>query len=136
MKLRMATGLSLMVVAACDDGMADFENAREKWREAAIASYAFDFYEHAYLSSPPTHITVENGLVTSVAAIRPYPVAGRSLSKAPTIERLFEDIEDELTGDHDVTVTWDPTLGFPAYANFDDGYDNFGFAVSAFQPAP
>ena len=137
MKLRVGIGLCLLVgLAACDDGMGEFNDAREKWREAAIATYTFDLYEYDYLAPPPTHITVENGDVTAIAAIRPNRVAGRTLSNAPTIEVLFDKIEEELRSDDEVTVTWDPTLGFPMLVNFDDGYDNFGFQVATFQPAP
>jgi hypothetical protein len=48
---------------------------------------------------------------------------------------LFDDVE-EWSGEFDATVRWDPTLGFPVYADFDDGYTHTGFQVSEFHPAP
>ena len=128
--------LAVLTLAACDGTMADLEDARGKWREAAITSYAFDLHETGFLPpQPPTHITVQNGRVTGVAAIPPNPVAGWSLSQAPTIETLFDKIEDKLRGDANVTATWDQTLGFPVSAYFDLGFENTGFQVLAFQAA-
>lgn len=137
MKL-LVSAFCLGTLAACDCTMVKLDHARATWEEAEIANYTYDLYEPGWIpSQPPTRITVQNGVVTAVAAIRPYPIVGQPQSVAPTIDALFDDIEDHLRrGGIDVRVTWDDTLGLPLAASFDIEGESHGFLVKEFQPTP
>jgi hypothetical protein len=137
MKRPVTTWLPLLVaLAACDDTMAHLDAARAKWQKAAIANYSLDLHETGFLPpEPPIHIIVQGNAVIGVNVIPPNPIPSWPLS-AYTIDELFDKIESELGVDAEVSVTWDVTLGFPVHANFDHGFENTGFDVSTFQPAP
>jgi hypothetical protein len=94
--------------------------------------YVFDYRTDGFAPPVAATITVRAGAVTHV---EDFGNTGFSLSvaNAPTIETLFDQVKRGLDGDADVRVTWDPELGFPANAYFDQGEEGDGFTVSAFR---
>ena len=124
--------LSLLIAAgACDD--VGLDDARARWRGAALTFYAFDYRTTGFAAGVNLHITVEGGAVTDVDNLGSGPAV--EPKDAPTIETLFDDVERQLAGDADVDVTWDPMLGYPVHASFDHGEEGDGFQVSSFQSA-
>src|SRR5262245_45435186 len=106
--------LSLFAVAACDDTMARLQDARARWRDAAIADYTFDYKTSGFTPFVNLHITVRNGAATGVDNLGGGLVLPPEL--APTFDTLFDEVEAELKGDAKVDVTWDPMFGFPVHA--------------------
>jgi hypothetical protein len=120
----------LVAVGACDDASARLDDARAQWRRAAIADYEFDYRTTGFAAPFNVHVMVKDGAVANVDDLDGGP--DPATDHAPTIETLFDEIERELEGDADVRVTWDPMLGFPVSAYFDEGEEGDGFKVSAF----
>jgi hypothetical protein len=122
----------VFAVSACSDASARLEDARDRWRGAAIADYSFDYRTSGFVAPVAAHIAVRGGAAVAVQDLETtgFPL---QLSLAPTIETLFDTVARQLEGDVDVRVTWDPALGYPAQAYFDAGEEGDGFTVSAFR---
>jgi Family of unknown function (DUF6174) len=130
--MRILSLVILVAVSACSDDAARLEDARSRWRHAAIADYSFEYRTIGFAAPVAARITVRSGAATDVADLGggAFPLA---LVYAPTIETLFDTVEGALDDDADVRVTWDPELGFPAHAYFDQGEEGDGFTVSSFR---
>ncbi|MGH9884072.1 MAG: DUF6174 domain-containing protein [bacterium] len=120
-------------MSACSDASARLEQARGRWRHAAIADYSFEYRTTGFAAPAASRITVRGGAATEVEDLggRAFPLP---LTAAPTIDTLIDRVEEQLDADGvDVRVTWDAELGFPASAYFDGGEEGDGFTVSAFR---
>ena len=122
----------LVAVSACSDASARLEDARDRWRRAAIVDYSFDYRTDGFVAPVAARIMVRDGAAVGVEDLENtgFPL---QLELAPTIEGLFDTVKRELEGDVDVQVTWDPALGYPAHAYFDAGEEGDGFTVSSFR---
>jgi hypothetical protein len=126
---------ALGTLGACNDDSLGFDDARARWRQAAIADYAFEYHTRGAAPRVNANIIVQGGAAITITDL------GGSFGildpqYAPTIDTLFDHIEREIAGSDDVEVTWDPALGFPVNAYFSGGSEGDGFTVSAFEPAP
>jgi hypothetical protein len=133
--MRTFTLLLLVLVAAGACGEHGLDDARARWRRAAIADYAFDYRTTGFAAGVNVHITVRNGAATNVDDLGGGPVPSPTPADVPTIETLFDKVERELEGDANVDVMWDPMLGYPVHAYFDEGEEGEGFTVNSFQSA-
>jgi hypothetical protein len=131
--MRSLSLVVLVAVSACSDAAARLEEARDRWRHAAIADYAFDYRTTGFAAPLAMQITVRGGVVAGVVDLGD---TGFTLppESAPTIDALIARVEEQLGADDvDVRVTWDAELGFPASAYFDGGEEGYGFTVAAFR---
>jgi hypothetical protein len=91
----------------------------------------------------PITIEVQDGEVISMTASDGTPIPGtdpgyENFTRYATMDRIFSSLEAGLSGDADeVTVTYDPTHGFPSEIYFDyikDAVDDeLTLTVSAFE---
>ncbi len=127
--------LLFLAMAACDTEAGRLHNARNRWRDASISDYSFRYQTTGFAAGDDLQITVVGGAVTDARQLTgEFPV---STDDAPTIETLFDRIDDALDSDRvDVSVTYDDALGFPVHAYFDGGEEGDGFAVRDFTRAP
>jgi hypothetical protein len=120
--LRLAVVFAL-TTAACSSPFGPNEarllaRARAQWSARAFADYTFDA-RHACFCTPeqvgPVRITVRQGSIESVTLL----ATGEAVAPRHwfTIEQLFDRIplSAKNEGVEDVTVEYDPTLGFPSW---------------------
>jgi hypothetical protein len=126
--------MALFATGACDSQSDALDTARARWRQQAVDDYSFEYRTTGFAPPVDARIVVANGAVTDVENLG----AGfeLALETAPTIETLFDEVEDNLDDGVRVTVMWDPAFGFPVTASAQAGEEGWGFEVSAFQRAP
>jgi hypothetical protein len=152
-KLLVLFTLFALAVAACSAGaqasgeQTELERNQEKWRDANISHYRFNLHIScfcAFVEDMPLVIEVMDGEVVSMEyqsgkAIE--DVNHELFDKFATIDRIFAEIEADLSGAADkVTVTYDPTYGFPVDITIDYVEeaidDELYLTVSNFEPLP
>ncbi len=117
--LRVALAL-ILAAAGCssplDPGEAlGLANARAQWEERPFADYSFDMRRASLeVQTGPVRAIVRQGVIVSATLVE----TGDAVDPAVwfTIEQLFEFIPHWAKGDgvDDVTVEYDPSLGFPS----------------------
>ena len=139
--------LLAVAVAACSspfgpDEARHLASARAQWNERSFPDYAFEA-RHGCFCTPeqvgPVRITVRQGSIESVTLVE----TGEAVDPANwfTIEELFDRIPLWAKGDgvDDVTVEYDPTLGFPSSieVRYEEGILDAGdiYTVSNVGPA-
>ncbi|HEX9839351.1 MAG TPA: DUF6174 domain-containing protein [Anaerolineales bacterium] len=131
-KLLVLLTLIALALAACSTGaqaggkQTEFERNQEKWRDANISHYRFHLNIScfcAFTQDMPLVIEVMDGKVVSMEYQNGKAIddANRELfDKFATIDRIFAEIDADLAGAADeVTVTYDPTYGFPVEVTID-----------------
>jgi len=122
--------LSALVVAGCsitDPGRGgdreDLARNREKWANAALHDYEFDYQLGCFCapqSTEPVHIVVRADEVYAVTRTRDGLPAPLSFGKWPTVADLFDDVEQSLRDHVDrLDVSYDPTYGYPRFIGVD-----------------
>lgn len=117
------------ILAACSPGASsEFEGNLEKWKDAKITQYRYSLAVGcfcAFRDRMPMTAEVRQGEVISLAyadgtALRRTDANHEFLSRYTTMEGLFAELESGLSGEADeVTVTYDPTYGFPRTIHLD-----------------
>jgi len=119
----------VFILTACTIGRhSEFNRNQQKWTDANIQHYRFQLSVGCfcpYSELMPLSVEVLNGKVVSIATKDGSVVAHDdqnydSFARYATIESLFTELKADLNGNADqVTVTYDPTYGFPATMNID-----------------
>jgi hypothetical protein len=121
--------LLVFILTACSFGArSELDKNRQKWQDAGITHYRFSLHIGcfcAFRDQMPLTVEVQNGEIISMTnsngtLINTTDPNYEIFSQHATIERLFSELEAGLKGDADeVTVTYDPTHGFPNEIHFD-----------------
>jgi Family of unknown function (DUF6174) len=119
----------VFLLSACSFGASsELERNQQTWQNSDISHYRFSLNVGcfcAFRDKMPLTVEVQNGDVVSMT----YPDGTlvtktdpnyETFSSHATIELIFSELKAGLTGDADeVTVTYDPTYGFPSTIYFD-----------------
>lgn len=152
-KLLVLFALFALALAACSAGaqasgeQTEFERNLEKWRDAKASHYRFNVHIScfcAFVENMPLEIEVMNGEIVSMEYQNGKAIedVNRELfDRFATIDLIFAEIEADLAGAADqVTVTYDPTYGFPVDITIDYVEeaidDELYLTVSNFEPLP
>jgi len=122
MTLSRATALALTVaLAGCnvfgDGDLSGLTRNHERWRQADIHNYDFDYEVIAFAIQPPVRIEVRNDLVTRV--VNRSSGAELSTDGFPTIDSLFVWTERLTNTDYKLRMTFDPQYHFPSRVDGD-----------------
>jgi len=125
------------VLAACSTGaqavgdptqesQSEIERNKEKWQDANITHYRFNLNISCFCvftQDMPLVIEVMDGEVVSMEYQNGNPIDATNrefFERFSTIDRIFSELEADLAGAADeVTVTYDPTYGFPVEVTID-----------------
>jgi len=136
-KLLILLTVFAVVLAACSAGaqaegnppqenQSEIERNKEKWRDAKISHYRYKLHLTcfcAFSQDMPLVIEVMDGEIVSMEYQNGNPIdaTNRELfERFSTIDRIFSELEADLAGAADeVTVTYDPTYGFPVEVTID-----------------
>jgi len=149
MKKLILVFLVLTLAACASGGGTELSRNQQKWQDANISHYRFTLNVGcfcAFRSQMPASVEVQDGEVVSIigadgeAISTTDPINEYVLSYA-TIDRLFTELNsDSVQGADKLTVTYDPTYGFPSDISIDfieraiD--DELAITVSEFEPIP
>jgi hypothetical protein len=121
--LRLATTLAF-AATACSSPLGPVEalvlaKARAQWEQRAFLDYTFDMRRDAsWAQIGPVRTTVRQGSIVSAMLVE----TGDAVDPAVwfTIEEVFDFISAAASSDglDDVTIEYDPTLGFPSSIEF------------------
>ena len=119
--------LIVLALAACSTGSrTEIERNKEKWQDATITHYRYNLTLGCFCvfsQDMPLVIEVIDGKVVSMEYQSGNPIdpPNRELfERYATIDRIFSELEADLAGAADaVTVTYDPSYGFPTEATID-----------------
>ena len=112
----------LSAALACDDPNDPARDAldanRELWRSHEIVDYRYEYRLDCFCAGPgsePVAIEVSDGEVVRVTLLlTSEEVPPSELSDYPTVDRLFEMMEEWLSRDpYDVSADYHPELGYP-----------------------
>jgi hypothetical protein len=137
--------LLALAAGGCKSGIDPSEDqlleARRRWAEAAVASYSMVITRAGLQGSPViVKVTVTQGQVSD----RRYtdtndPVPAADHPKFPNVEGLFDLVQDAFDRADGVSVSFDPTYGFPTSIVIDyvrsSLTDDVTLAITGFQPA-
>jgi hypothetical protein len=125
----LAAAIALGALGACDTvagppGNAELERARERWRAARPAEYAYTLTRECFCGPDvrrPVTITVRgSGVVDRRYADTGAPVDPRHEALFPSIDGLFAIIDDARARRADrMDLVFDPTLGHPVRIDID-----------------
>lgn len=136
-KLLVLLTVIAFVLAACSTGaqaggdppkenQTEIERNQEKWQNANISHYRYKLHLScfcAFSQDMPLVIEVKDGEVVSMEYQTGNPIDAASreyFQTFSTIDRILAKLEADLAGAADeVTVTYDPTYGFPTDATID-----------------
>jgi len=149
MRLTSLTFACLAAAAAATLGACDgptsperqLQAARLKWERTRPAAYTFTIARYCFCApgGGPVIVSVRDGVVES----RTYAANGAAVAPAyaeyfPTIDGLFEVIEDARQRADAIDVTYDPAFGFPAVISIDyirtSADDEITYRATSFQP--
>lgn len=128
MKKLILFTLAIVLTACTALQQSEFSRSRAKWQQAGVRDYRFSLAIGCFCpfgDKMPLQIEVRSGEVTSMTYSDGTPVPESDpnyefFARYATIDRLFAELESELNGGSDeVTVTYDPTHGFPAEVYLD-----------------
>lgn len=128
MKKLILFSLAIILTACTALQQSEFSRNREKWQQAGIDSYRFSLFVGCFCpfsEKMPLSIEVRNGQVTSMTGSDGTPVPESDpnfefFTRYATIDRLFSELETQLNGGaEEVTVSYDPTYGYPAEVYLD-----------------
>jgi hypothetical protein len=136
----------VLALAACQTSLDPSEDqmaaAERQWTEAAIRDYSMVVTRSGLTGNPvAVRVTVAGGAATERRYVATdEPVAAGDGAKYPHVDELFALLRAAFDAADAVTVSFDPTYGYPASviidyvrSTFDD---DVGFAVTEFTPAP
>ena len=107
---------------------------REKWESLDIWDYSFQIVNTGFLPRYRRNIFVIGNTVDSVYIVDDsLAVPDSTLSKHPTINDLFDEVERNLNSEAKTTVSYNSEYGFPEDVYRDYGEEGGGFRISQFQ---
>lgn len=117
----------VLALAACSAGnQTEIERNQEKWQNANISHYRYSLNLGCFCvfsQDMPLVIEVKDGEMVLMEYQNGNPIDATNreyFQTFSTIDRIFSKLEADLGGAADeVTVTYDPTYGFPTEANID-----------------
>ena len=140
----------VLILAACStDGTTELSRNQTKWQDADISHYRFELNVGcfcAFRSQMPATVEVKDGEIVSIIGADGNPIdvsdpLNEYVLRFATIDRLFAELESDAFKEADkITVTYDPTYGFPSEVSIDfielaiD--DELYLSVSDFEPLP
>ena len=147
MKKLILLFLAIVLTACSALGQSDVERNRQMWQDAGISHYRFNLFIGCfcmYTQDMPLIIEVKNGEAISMEYQSGNDIDEGSreyFNTFATVDRLFSELEADLGGEADeVTVTYDPTYGFPTEVNIDRikeaADDELYLTVSGFEVLP
>ena len=118
----------------------DFLSQRAKWRSQEYGNYEYTVVQNFGWIFWRGTISVSGGGVSSFQTIELLPSFVET-PEVPTIDRLFERIEDALAADAaSINVTWHPVHGYPTTCliDFDAAIadEEQGWTIESFSPPP
>jgi len=143
--------LLAVVLAACSGiGQGDeLSQNRKKWRDVNITHYRFQLTVGCFCpvaGQNPFTVEVQNGEIISMVDTNGDEVSAEDpmndfVFQYATIDRLFSKLDSDSVRDADkLTVTYDPTYGFPSDISIDfielAMDDELYLSASAFEPLP
>lgn len=131
--LVFVTGMLLFLLAACirpegaqppTAAQTALQTAQQQWQAQQIVSYRYGLSVSCFCVEDvrqPVVITVTNGATTAIVkAEGGAPAAAEFFEAYNTVEKLFALIQQAIDeGAAEVTVTYDPTLGYPTDIKLD-----------------
>lgn len=115
----------VFVLSACSLG-SEIQQNQQKWQDSGISHYRYNVFVGCFCvfnEDMPLVIEVQDGKVVSMVyqSEKEIDASSRELfDRYATIDRIFSELEADLNGKADeVTVTYDPTYGFPTKVNID-----------------
>ena len=149
MKKLILVFLVLTLVACSSGGGSELSRNQQKWQDADITHYRFTLNIGcfcAFRSQMPATVEVQNGEVVSIIgadgeAISTIDPINEYVLSYATIDRIFAELDSDSVREADkLTVTYEPTYGFPSeiYIDFIERAidDELSITVSAFEPLP
>jgi hypothetical protein len=141
--------LLALVLSACSLGGTELSRNQSKWQDTNITHYRFQLNVGcfcAFRSLMPVTVEVKNGVVVSMTDVNGTVISATDpnsefITKYATMDRLFSELESDSVrkADH-LTVTYDPTYGFPSEINIDfieqAADDELHLSASAFEALP
>jgi hypothetical protein len=136
----------ILAAAGCGNFQQGYALSRNRalWESQNISHYRFQLQVGcfcAFMDLMPLSVEVRDGQVVSLLDASGRPVPGdrlEMLERYAGIDKLFELVDQAISGKADkVTVTYDPTYGFPTQVSID--YiklavdDELGLQVSNFE---
>jgi len=141
--------LLALILAACSAGGSELNRNQSMWQDAGINHYRFQLNVGCFClfrSQMPMTVEVKNGEIVSMTDVNgeAFPLddpMSEFVLKYATIDRLFSELESDSVREADnLTVSYDPTYGFPAEVAIDfielAADDELYLSVSAFEPLP
>ncbi len=137
-----------LVLSACSlAGKSEIQQNQQKWQDSGISHYRYNVFVGCFCvfnEDMPLVIEVQDGKVVSMEyqSGKEIEASNRALfDKYATMDRIFSELEADLNGKADeVTVTYDPTYGFPTKVNIDfiknAVDDEVALTVSNFEKLP
>ena len=120
--------LLALILTACSAGGSELSLNREKWQDADINHYRFELTVGCFCpfrSQMPLTVEIQNGEVVSMIDVNGKSVSttdpmSEFILKYATIDRIFSELESDSVREADkLTVTYDPTYGYPVEINID-----------------
>lgn len=116
-----------LVLSGCSlGGKSEIQRNQQKWQDAGISHYRYNLFIGCFCvfnEHMPLVVEVQDGKVVSMEyqSGKEIEATSRELfDQYATIERIFSELETDINGKADeVTVTYDPTYGFPTKVNID-----------------
>ena len=142
--------LLVLTLAACSSGGGtELSRNQQKWQDANITHYRIELNVGcfcAFRSQMPATIEVQDGEVVSIVGADGETISTTDplndfVLRYATIDRIFTELESDSVQEADkLTVTYDPTYGFPSDVSIDyielAADDELYLSVSAFEPLP
>ena len=141
--------LLALILAACSAGGSELNRNQSMWQDTGINHYRFQLNVGCFClfrSQMPMTVEVKNGEIVSMTDVNgeAFPLddpMSEFVLKYATIDRLFSELESDSVREADnLTVSYDPTYGFPAEVAIDfielAADDELYLSVSAFEPRP
>lgn len=141
--------LALTLSACSVGGGTELDQNKAKWQDADIAHYRIQLGVGCFCpvgDIMPMTVEVQDGEIVSIITVKgdTFPAAdpmSEFILKYATIDRIFSELESDSVREADkLTVTYDPTYGFPAEVVIDyielATDDELYLSVSAFEPLP
>ncbi len=137
-----------LVLSACSlGGKSEIQRNQQKWQDSGTSHYRYNLSVGCFCvfnEDMPLVIEVQDGKVISMKYHTGKEVEASNhelFDRYATIDLIFSELEADLNGKADeVTVSYDPTYGFPAKVNIDfinkAVDDEVALTVSNFEKLP
>ena len=140
--------LLTLILAACSaGGGTELSRNQSKWQDANIDHYRFQLSVGcfcAFRNQMPITVEVKNGEIVSITDVNGNAFStddpmNETVLKYATIDRFFSELGSDAVQKADrLTVTYDPTYGFPTDVTIDyielAADDELYLTISGFEP--